>query len=133
MRFQKMMLLAAMVLCLSGCAEKRENGGPVVCEVDVTCRRGKQMQQFQYTQPGKMEMVLDYLRLQPDLGPVDADPERYAGEQIRIDVILSDGTARVYYQQAGQFMSRQLHPWQRIDPQRAEAFSQKLRKTATDL
>lgn len=120
-------------LCLAGCGKKEMGGVRVVSAVDVICDRGYQIQRRHFTQPEKMEMVLDYLRLQPDLGPVEKDPEKYAGQRIRIDVTLSDGTHRVYYQQGDRFLSRQLHPWQHIDPVRAAEFSENLLRMSTDL
>lgn len=131
-RFQKIGMVLVLLLCLTGC-----NGNPggsvrVVGAVDVVCDRGGQILHRHYTRPEKMETILKYLRLQEDLGPAEADPEHYAGERIRINITLTDGTRRVYYQCAGKFLSRQLRPWQQIDPGRAAEFSQKLTRMPTD-
>ncbi len=72
-----------------------------------------------YTQPQKMETILYYLRSLEDLGSADTDPERIMGDRFKITVIYSDGSRRLYRQQADRFLSRDDRPWRTVDPQKA--------------
>lgn len=105
----------------------------VVTNVELICREDEETICRRYTKPHKVQQVLNYLRLQKDLGKAEIDPERVRGTALQIDVCLSDGTRQVYYQRAGQYLSRQYHTWQKIDPKRAEAFTQSVRVTPGDI
>ena len=94
--------LAAVILSvlLTGCNREK---APlrVVTRIDVAADRGYQILRRQYTQPEKISMVLNYLRLQKNLGDPNVDPELVLGDKVQIDVTMSDGTHRLYYQQSG--------------------------------
>lgn len=77
-------------------------------------------------------MVLNYLRLQKDLGPPDVDPEMIFGDRMKIDVTMSDGTHRLYYQQSGKFLSEKNQLWHMIDPELASGFQLRLQMIPTD-
>lgn len=130
---RKILLLCVLILTLSGCAPREETPLRVVTQVDVACDRGYQIWRRQYKSPEKIKEVLNYLRLQDSLGAVETDPERLTGDALQIKVWLSDGTSRIYYQKSEQYLSKQLHAWQTIDPKRAAQFSDYLRRTPTDL
>ena len=126
-------LAAAMVCCLlAGCGRGADAPLRVVSRIDVTCDRGYQILRRQYTEPEKITMVLNYLRLQKDLGKPNVDPEMILGDRMRIDVILSDGTHRFYYQQSGQFLSEKKDDWHKIDPKLASGFELRLQMIPTD-
>lgn len=77
-------------------------------------------------------MVLNYLRLQKDLGTPNVDPEMVLGDRMQIDVIMSDGTHRFYYQQSGRFLSEKKNDWHKIDPKLASGFELRLQMIPTD-
>ena len=125
--------LAAVVLSvlLSSCNREK---APlrVVTRIDVAADRGYQILRRQYTQPEKISMVLNYLRLQKNLGDPNVDPEMVLGDKVQIDITMSDGTHRLYYQQSGKFLSEKNQSWHMIDPQLASAFDFRLQMIPTD-
>lgn len=129
----KFLIILFLCLSVAGCGRKPPAQIRVVTQVDVVYDYGYGQIQRHYTQPQKIQLVLNYLRLQENLGPADMDPERVKGSAFRIDVRLSDGTGRVYYQRCGRYLSKEYHSWQKIDPKQAALFSQMLQRTPTDL
>lgn len=115
-------LMGGMLLC--GCSANAQGPEPtpplcVVTQVDVTCRSPGDILERHYTQPQKMEAVLNYLRLLEYRGQADCDPEQLIGNAYKIMVQLSDGCSHCYYQRADQYLSRDRKPWERIDPDQA--------------
>lgn len=114
----KRKILVLFILCvgmLLGCQEKNEPEISLVTGVEITCRHGDETIHRIYTQPGKVQRVLYYLRLQETKGYARVDPERILGDAAWIRVQLSDGKQRVYRQRADRFVSRDCHRWKRID------------------
>ena len=133
MKPTKWYLAAAIVMgLLTGCAQRTAAPLRVVSRVDVICDRGYQILRRQYTEPEKISMVLNYLRLQKDLGKPNVDPEMILGDTMQIDVTMSDGTHRLYYQQAGRFLSEKKENWHEIDPKLASGFELRLQMIPTD-
>lgn len=130
----KIMMITAILLpfLLSGCRQSRLQPISVVTCVDVVYDRGYQILRRQYTNPEKVSMVLNYLRLQKDLGPPDVDPLKTFGDRMKIDVTMSNGTHRLYYQQSGKFLSGKNQVWHKIDPKRAFEFQLRLQMIPTD-
>ena len=130
----KMKIAWAIFLCLllAGCRLQTFQPVRVVTRVDVSCDRGYQVMRRQYTNPEKISMVLNYLRLQKDLGPPDTNPESAPGERMQIDVVMSDGTHRFYYQHAGEFLSEKNQIWHEIDSELASGFQLRLQMIPTD-
>lgn len=133
MKPTKWYLAAAIVMgLLTGCSHRTAAPLRVVSRVDVICDRGYQILRRQYTEPEKISMVLNYLRLQKDLGKPNVDPEMILGDTMQIDVTMSDGTHRLYYQQAGRFLSEKKENWHEIDPKLASGFELRLQMIPTD-
>ena len=105
----------------------------LVTNVELICQDGDNVFYRRYTKPYKVQQVLNYLRLQKNLGKAEIDPERVRGTAIQIDVCLSDGARHVYYQRAGEYLSKQYRPWQKINPIQAKAFTQLIRVTPSDI
>ena len=131
-RATNLLVLLCLGLLLAGCGRKNKTALRVVTQVDVACDRGYQVLRRQYTQPEKVSMVLNYLRLQKDLGPPERDPESAAGDRMQIDVTMSDGSHRLYYQHCGQFLSEKNQNWHEIDPKLALDFDLHLQMIPTD-
>lgn len=127
-------ILNAVMLCvlLGGCGEKTPGSLRVVDRVEIACDHAYGISRWNYTQPEKVGQVLNYLRLQEGTGWTETDPERVAGDVYRIDVCLSDGSHRIYYQRAGKYFSKRCHTWQKTDPEKAAALAELLRKTPSD-
>ena len=128
----KILLILIALAGLPGCARKEEKTVSVVTGVQITESNGNRSICRQYTHPQNIQMVLDYLRLQENLGIAEEDPERLSGTAFVIDVILSDGSHSVYYQRGGRYLSKKYHPWQKIDTKKAADFYRMLQRTPTD-
>ena len=129
----KILMVLLFGLSLNGCGRKPPAQTRVVTQVDIVCDQGYRIFHRHYTQPQKIQQVLNYLRLQENLGPADMDPERVEGPVFRIAVRLSDGSDSVYYQRCGRYLSKEYHSWQKIDPKQAVAFYRMLQLTPTDI
>lgn len=132
---KKFKMLAPAILLtalLAGCGPKNAEPLRVVTQVDVACDRGYQVLRRQYKSPEKVSMVLNYLRLQKDLGPPEIDPDSVEGDRLQIDVTMSDGTHRFYYQRSDRLLSEKHENWHMIDPELASAFALRLQMIPTD-
>lgn len=127
------MLAILAILSLCGCGRKPVAPGRVVTQVDITCENETRVCHRCYTQPEKIRMVLNYLRLQEDQGLADVDPERLAEPGFRINVRMSDGSCGVYYQRGGHYLSKKYQPWKKIDPKMAAQFYRMLQMNPTDM
>lgn len=130
--FLKWLCLLLAVFFLSGCGKKAFTPSAVVTSVQITAGGTRRPLRRLYTEPDKIQMVLDYLRLQEGEGPADTDPERLTGTDFVIDVRLSDGSHSIYYQRGGRYLSGKYRPWQKIDEKKAADFYRMLRQTPTD-
>ena len=120
-KYFKLLLLFLGCLWLCGCKSKpvQPTAPVLVTQVDIHAQHQGQMASYHYLDARKMEAVLYYLRTLENLGPAKTDPERIIGDSYRIDVIFSDGSRRIYRQQANRFLSRNSRPWHRINAGRA--------------
>ena len=125
------LIAVILSLLLTGC-NRHASPLRIVTRVDVTADRGYQILRRQYTQPEKISMVLNYLRRQKNLGDPNVDPELVLGDKMQIDVTMSDGTHRLYYQQSGRFLSEKNKSWHMIDPEMASNFDFRLQMIPTD-
>lgn len=131
---RKIFLCVLPIIALALVTKKKETVSlKLVTDVELVCQEGDHIICRHYTKPHKVQQVLNYLRLQKNLGQAEIDPERVRGTVIQIDICLSNGARHVYYQRAGQYLSRQYRPWQKINPVQAEAFTQLIRVTPSDM
>lgn len=94
----------------------------VVTEIQVIYEEAGEKRGRSFTQQEALETILTYLRQQHPLGHPELDPERIIGPRYTIDVTLSDGQHHIYHQCADQYVSRDYHPWQKIDQAAAAQF-----------
>jgi len=92
----------------------------MVTRMEIRCISGQQSLERLYTQPDKMKPFLTYLRLLEYRGKAEVDPERLQGSHIEIVVYYADGVHRIYRQRANRYLSRNSHPWEKIDPNQAK-------------
>ena len=112
-----LMLPVLLLLCVSGAAARRQVPVlPVVDRVEVDCCQGAVHQLRRYTSGEKMSWVLNFMRLQENLGRPEVDPETAAGDVYTITVHLSDGRERIYRQRADRYLQIDGKRWQKIDP-----------------
>lgn len=128
----KFCLILLFALLLSGWKKKPPEAVRVVTRLDISCYHDYGISCWTYTQPEKMEWILNHLRQRKNLGTAQTDPERLLGDAYRIDICLSDGTHHVYYQRADRYFSRQGHAWQKTDPDQAAALRAFLQKISSD-
>lgn len=112
-----LMLPVLLLLCLPGAMARRQGPSlPVVDRVEVDCRQGAVHQLRRYTSGDKMSWVLNFMRLQENLGKPEEDPEAAPGDVYIVTVHLSDGRERIYRQRADRYLQKDGKPWQKIDP-----------------
>ena len=112
-----LMLPVAVLLFLPGSVARRPKPSlPVVCRVEVDCRQGSVHQHRHYTSSEKMGWVLNFMRMQKNLGRPEENPEAVPGDSYTVYVYLTDGKQRVYRQQADRYLQMEGKAWQRIDP-----------------
>lgn len=129
-------LFAALSLLLCGCADAAPAPPPpvrqVVTEVDVVCLGDAGRLTRHYTDPEKMEKVLNCLRLAASRELTEEPKQAPSGSSFRIILTLSDGS-RVRYRQKKDFLlQKEDGPWQRIDPEQAAGLERLLEKTPGD-
>lgn len=111
------MLPLCLLLLVPGSVQARQMPSlPVVEQVDVECRQGAVRQRRHYTSGEKMSWVLNYLRMQKNLGKPEKNPEQTGGDSYTIRVFLSDGHQVTYRQRSDRYFCRDDQPWQMIDP-----------------
>lgn len=120
-KFSKLLFIPLLLLlCIPGSHQPRPSPQlAVVDRVDVSYRQGAVSQQRCYTSPEKMGPVLNYLRLQENLGPAKLDPERLTGDAYTVRVTMSDGGQHIYQQRSDRYFSKDYRPWHLVDPNQA--------------
>ena len=112
-----LMLPVLLLFCLPGAtAHRQEPLLPVVDRVEVDCKQGAVHQLRRYTSDEKMSWVLNFMRLQENLGQPEENPELAAGDVYTVTVHLSDGRERIYRQRADRYLQIDGDTWQKIDP-----------------
>jgi len=135
---QKLFLMTFFLCILSGCGRtSAAENAPALCRVvdriDISSYHEGTLEQFSYSTPQKMETILFYLRQLDYQGKAHTDPERICGDSYHITVMSSDGTVRNYRQRANRYLSRDHHPWECIDPNRAEILYSLLQSMPSDV
>ena len=118
------MLLTLLAGCAGGCSHRPSpapsgSGFRVVTGVTVTYQNGPIHAQRLYTNEGKMQQILNYLRLIDPYGAPEENPETAAGSDFRITISYSDGNQKTYRQKSDRFMLEEGGQWKKIDPSKA--------------
>ena len=120
-------------LALWGCAPQKDTSA--TCYVRLIYVQGTHEGQpitRQYMHPRKLDTILFYLRTLEDQALAKTDPERIVGDRYRITVVFSDGSKKIYYQQADRFLSRDARPWRQVDREKARLFYPLLKSLPPD-
>ena len=126
-RLQKISILFLLIpFLLSGSGlqkkQKKHSFLKPVTQVDIICRRGDTTIRRHYTNPRKIEPVLDYLRLLKYRGKAETDPEKITGDKYVITLQYANEETHIYRQYADKFISKDNHRWEKIDPDQAKHF-----------
>lgn len=133
--FKLFLLFCFSAVIMPGCGKNNPSAASltrVVTQVDISCKQPHTFIERHYTDPGKMEYVLLYLRLLKPFGTAVADPEQIHHDVYRITVKLSDGTKRIYQQKAHRYFSKDARQWQMIDPAKAAGLYRLMEKIPSD-
>lgn len=104
----------------------------VVTQIDVAATQAGEIFQFHYTEPEKMQTILQYLRrLEPDqFTPIT--PDTFRTDAYEICLTLSDGSQTVYHQIYNEYLQKNGGPWQSIDRALAASLPQLLANMPSD-
>lgn len=130
--FWKFASILMLSVSLWGCGKKQPNPPKLVSGIYITGTHQDAPVSCFYAEPRKMETILYYLRSLEDLGKPKLDPERIMGDYFKITVFYSDGSQKVYRQQADRFLSRNDRPWQKVDARRASMLYPLMKAMPTD-
>lgn len=129
---RKICTVIALCFALCGCQKDVPQKPRLVTGVHISGIHQDAPVDVFYSQPEKMETILYYLRTLEDLGKPDTDPERIKGDRFKISLQYSDGSHQLYRQQADRFLSRNDHPWYKVDPRKASLLYPLLQSMAAD-
>ena len=115
------MCIIFLAAFLTGCEERTGPTTAVVDRVQIQCRHAGEMICRSYVEEGQIRSVLDCLRLYKTRGTAQTDPERILGDVFEIRVHLTDGSERIYRYRGGQYLSKDSHVWQKVDPEQGKA------------
>lgn len=125
-----------LILFLSGCglpnALQKPPAYRVITQIYVDYQGGPLQEQWLFSSPEKIQLIVDYLRGIDPYGAPSEVPEETPGGDFQIKLLYSDGSLRHYHQRADRFMRIDDGPWKRIDPQKALELSQILGQLSSD-
>lgn len=132
-----LLVLSLIMFIVSGCSQNHtqnpnESVPRFVTRIDVICHRENTTTLRHYTTQEKIEPVLICLRLLEPKGKADRDPERLIGDTYRIVLYLSNGGRSIYHLQADRYLSRDHHPWERVNEKQAQKLYPLLMRMASD-
>ena len=124
--------LAVFLLFFIGCKKQPPEPVRVAEKLRISCRHDYGIRRWEYEDEEKIHAVLQYLRRWESVGEPQTDPEELDMDLYRIDVVLSDGSREVYYQQGNGYFSKRCGRWQCLEDGQGEQLSQLLRRMPTD-
>lgn len=131
-------ILPFLLVCVlfSGCKEKTnlpETPLVFVTQVHIDYQYRQSHLQRRYTDSDKMDVILYYLYDLSPHGQPEEDPEQIQGDSCKITVTMSDGSQRVYRQVAGQYLSVDSRPWQKISEMKGNVLYHLVNHIESDL
>lgn len=130
--FSILFLLTALPAGIASADNSQSSIPHFISQVHVVCQRGSVTINREYVQPHKMQAILNYLRTLETNGAADLNPERLMGDSFVITIYDSDGQRQIYRQRANRFLSKNSHPWKKIDPDQASRLYPLLLSMSTD-
>ncbi len=133
-RFRKILpvvLLLGSFLC--GCEKGNVYLPKTVTQVDIAGTHHNRTIQRHYTQPQKMETVLNYLRLLDYKGTTTLDPLWLPGDDWSITLGFSTGESKQYRIRADRFLCRPSGVWEKVESEGKASLYPYLQETASDL
>ena len=115
---KKLLIILFLGVCFScGCSSKNAYVAPsrIVSSIDIYCKKSSGTIFRHYTDPGKVEAVLHYLRLLDPNGPTIVSQEAMEGDLFEIVVHTQDGGVRIHRQRSDSFAALHRRYWGRID------------------
>lgn len=105
----------------------------IVTQILVVSHHGDHDMTRQYTQPHKIQPVLQYLRLLKREGTADLDPELLTGDRYDITLYYSDGQQKIYRQRSNRYLSKNCQQWEKINQEQAERLYPILQAMPSDI
>ena len=133
-KFRKILpviLLLCTILC--GCENQDVYLPKTVTQVDITGTHLSRPIQRHYTEPQKMETVLNYLRLLDYKGTTTLDPLWLPGDDWSITLGFSTGESKQYRIRADRFLCRPSGVWEKVESEGKASLYPYLMATASDL
>lgn len=125
-RIAAVFLLTATLL--TGCKKDALYSPLTVTAVDV-----QGSIQRHYTQPEKVQNLLNMLRLLEFDGFTSLDPAYLPGDDFQITLEFSDHSTKVYRVHGNRFLCRPNGMWEKVDGSRAEKFLPFFQNNTSDL
>ena len=126
-----------MVLLGAGC-QRMENGGAagnsvrVVDRIEVRWEGEEKPFNRIYTNPEKMQAILNGIRRIGQKSSAKTDPETLKNEQYTITLIYSDESTYCYQTKSDRYICCGQEPWQQTNPDRIAELHQLLRALPAD-
>lgn len=115
-RKKHLWLLMMLFLLPLSCRVSATGGSAHLVQcIDVRYQQADTTLTRTFRTPEKMEVILNYLRLLDYAGMPETDPELLSGDSCRITVWLYDGNRHTYHLHAGRYLSRDYHPWEKVE------------------
>lgn len=113
-----LIILFLWLFLLSGCSREKDYVPPsrIVSFIDIYCQKSTGALYRHYTDPGKVEAVLHYVRLLNPNGPTPISQDAMEGDFFEIVVHTQNGGVRIHRQRADSFAALHRRYWGRIDP-----------------
>ena len=121
--------LFALILFLRGSAAPK---GRYVTQVEVLLQKGSYRQKWNYTQPKKINSVLNFLRSTDPRGRVYTAQPIPDSHHYRIVLHYNDATCSTYYLQDYLYFNKNTDIWQRVSTSHAQLLYPLLQLLPTD-
>lgn len=135
MKYRKIAVLVLFLLLCTGCgraAEKAPSVG-VVSEITVTREHRGMVTRQIYTEPHKLQQILNALRQVGQRFTPDTDPETLPLSSFHITLHRTDGIEHIYRTKADRYIRYNRQPWQETDPESLSRLTELLQNLPGDV